>query len=515
MGRDIVGQDGKPIAGAESCKVLGNFAVHPWSYSRLFEGAPRSRAEFANQQWVWLALRGRTNDSNKTFTKGFERWMAEGGIYRSMPVFVTQSRMASLDAVYNPCVAQTSDLVQFNKKENFRCVDGDYVPTYDKLGNSLSWMIEQSAVELLSAIRAGQLSAYNTEGVENALIIDPQALGSALSPQFALQGAGSDRTSKMGTAKAGGLLSGLVDLIIGMNRNKYTYNGSSNSRSNSYTNGPLQMAGYGGFGVPSSPVSGKRNGRYYVSQSPSPISAIPRSARNVSIPDDAQLIQYPGENHAYYRTNATQEWKDSMYALYGDEYVGTQKLVGTNGEILYVDRFKDGRNDWYKDVDGKLIATHSTVGTVDTRDRSDLQRDQTIGGVKYKVINNTEFNRAQFDGQENVVSTFNLNPNNPRESFYSDVNRRTGDVRNYDFNGASIASVESNGRPRKDALPSSTNFFSPPTNPPPESMYRGFNVGTGPDMGDGDYGEVPEWGGSFNDGTGTDMGDGDYGEVPN
>jgi|GEM_PF-3645920 len=538
-GRNIVGQDGKAIAGAESCKVLGNFAVHPWSYSRLFEANPRSREEFANQQWVWLALRGRTTDSNKTFTRGFERWMAEGGIYRSMPVFVTQTRMASLDAIYNPCVAQTSNLVRFDKKENFRCVDGDYAPAYDKLGNSLSWMIEQSAVELLSAIRAGQFSAYNTTGVENALIIDPQALGSALSPQFALEGAGADQTPKMGTAKAGGLLSGLVDLIIAMNRNKYTYGGSGNSRFNSYNNGPLQMAGYGGFGTPSSPVAGKRNGRYYVNRPQTSMSARPPSARDVLIPDDAQLIQYPGENHAYYRTNATQDWKDSMYALYGDEYAGTQKLVGTNGEILYVDRFKDGRNDWYKQENGKLIATHSTVGTTNVTDRSDLQRDQTINGVKYKVIDNTRFNQTQFDGQKNVTSTFYHNVKNPEQSFYLD-RQADGNFRGYYKDGSVITQVGQmlgreeqvqsivdrvagpNSRPTAGA-PSESNppsdFFASPSQQPPSasgSIYEGPDVSSGTNLLPGGS---PFAGGStsnepVNDGTGDDMGDGPHGSVP-
>ena len=538
-GRNIVGQDGKAIAGAESCEVLGNFAVHPWSYSRLFEANPRSREEFANQQWVWLALRGRTTDSNKTFTRGFERWMAEGGIYRSMPVFVTQTRMASLDAIYNPCVAQTSNLVRFDKRENFRCIDGDYAPAFDKLGNSLSWMIEQSAVELLSAIRAGQFSAYNTTGVENALIIDPQALKSALSPKFALDGAGSDKTSKMETAKAGGLISGLVDLIIVRNRNKYTYGGSGNSRFNSYNNGPLQMAGYGGFGTPSSPVAGKRNGRYYVNRPQTSMSARPPSASDVLIPDDAQLIQYPGENHAYYRTNATQDWKDKMYALYGDEYAGTEKLVGTNGEILYVDRFKDGRNDWYKEVDGKLIATHSTVGTTNVTDRSDLQRDQTINGVKYKVIDNTKFNQAQFDDQSGVTSTFYHNEKNPELSFYVD-RQADGTYRGYHRDGSAMGEVggrfktseehqreilervrqqiSSRSEAPTDSKPKGGFYDQQPQQPPNASG----SIYDQPDYSSGTSllpGGSPFAGGSMsnepvNDGSGDDMGDGDHGLVP-
>ncbi len=342
-GPAIVGMDGRPIPGAESCSIFTNYAVHPWSFASLFEASIKNPQEFAKQQWFWLALRGRTAKQGYGFADGFDLWMAEAGIYASAPQAVVESSLAKWDTLYNPCQpVDTSKKLGFNKHEAFACVDGDYEPKADKLGTELINLINSSGAELLAAINAGEFKEFQTAGIETALMITNAPASNS-----------GKSSLKLAAGKKFRPFGGFFANLLARSPANTSYQGRN----------PVQGSNYSSYRPPQQP----------------PITYPPGT--NFSYPDEPGSI--------YRQQDVTQLYRGQNYGL-GAGY-RTMRITSPTGQEQYVDVFSQangGSKNVYWTRDPKLgwVQGATTVGTVDGIDRSNTTVSRDYPGWKQTPV---------------------------------------------------------------------------------------------------------------------------------
>jgi len=367
IGPRIVGADGQPIRGAESCAIFTSFAVHPWAYGTLFDGPPRTKESFMKQQWVWLAMRGRTTSNGFGFAAGFDRWMNEGGIFANMPQPLVDRKIEHWDRLYNPCQRiDAAKVFGIDKREFFSCVDGDYEPKSDKLGNLLVNMLNESGQDLVMRIRANEFHMYDTAGLEQAIVIqNPQsAVANAQS------GAGTGQTGK----------SASLGLVSKTAKGRF-FRARSAGGSAYQKRTPLFFAGYSAysnFKRPAPVVTRRGDPVYstYRNQSRSPVGApysgqyVPEAARSFSYASNPQDV--------YLREDIT-----GPNAGRGSPKV-FRHINQTTGEVMVVEESPNGSNQWWsQDRDGGWRNRGTSYGTESTSNRGPVysERDGTYVDV--------------------------------------------------------------------------------------------------------------------------------------
>jgi hypothetical protein len=374
IGPRIVGIDGQPIAGAESCSIFTNFAVHPWAYGALFDRPPQTRDAFMKQQWVWLAMRGRTTANSYGFAAGFDLWMNEGGIFANMPQPLVDRKIEQWDRLFNPC--QRVDVAKafgIDKREFFSCVNGDYEPRSDKLGGLLVSMLNESGQELVARIRAGEFSLYDTTGIEQAIVIQN------LQPASASTGKSLNLVSR--AAKNGFRRSGSV------------YGSSYQSRT------PLFFAGYRKFGNATRPAPVQRNGQRYYSpyrnQSSNPASSAyrPRPDRAFSFPDNPNTL--------YISSDVSSQFRGQNYGS-GSGYTTERRVNAITGEVEYVDRYRNGSAIfWQQDALGGW--TRTGVG----RDSALIQGPSVVRNADGTLVTDVTRQMRSLYGEGDAYSPLN------------------------------------------------------------------------------------------------------------
>ena len=350
IGPKIVGADGQPIRGAESCAIFTSFAVHPWAYGTLFDGPPRTKESFMKQQWVWLAMRGRTTSNGFGFAAGFDRWMNEGGIFANMPQPLVDRKIEHWDRLYNPC--QRSDAAKvfgIDKREFFSCVNGDYEPKSDKLGNLLVNMLNESGQDLVMRIRANEFHMYDTTGIEQAIVIqNPQS-----AVTNAQSGAGTVQTGKSASL-------GLVSKTA-----KWGYRARSAGGSAYQSRTPLFFAGYSKYGNTTRPAPVLQNQQPYYSRYRNQTTSFNNPASSFNNPASSQYrpsgdrsFSFPDNpNTLYVSSDVTRDYRGENYGE-GSGYTTERRVNSTTGEVEFVDRFANGRSIfWQQDAFGGWTRT--------------------------------------------------------------------------------------------------------------------------------------------------------------
>ena len=347
IGPKIVGADGQPIRGAESCTIFTSFAVHPWAYGTLFDGPPRTKESFMKQQWVWLAMRGRTTSNGSGFAAGFDRWMNEGGIFANMPQPLVDRKIEHWDRLYNPC--QRTDAAKvfgIDKREFFSCVNGDYEPKSDKLGSLLVNMLNESGQDLVMRIRANEFHMYDTTGIEQAIVIqNPQS-----AVTNAQSGAGTVRTGK----------SASLGLVSKTAKRRYRARSAGGSAYQKRT--PLFFAGYSAysnFKRPAPVVTRRGDPVYstYLNQSRSPARAPSAGQFGPQAPMSFSYADNP--QNAILQQDIT-----SPNARPGSPRV-LRQINQSTGEKRLVFQYADGTNEWWLDErNGGLRKLGTTTGNV-------------------------------------------------------------------------------------------------------------------------------------------------------
>jgi len=332
IGPRIVGADGQPIRGAESCAIFTSFAVHPWAYGTLFDRPARTKGDFIKQQWVWLAMRGRTTSNGSGFAAGFDRWMNEGGIFANMPQPLVDRKIEHWDRLYNPC--QRTDAAKvfgIDKREFFSCVNGDYEPKSDKLGSLLVNMLNESGQDLVMRIRANEFHMYDTTGLEQAIVIQ--------NPQSAVAKAQSG-TGKTGKSASLGLVSKTA---------KWGYRARSAGGSAYQSRTPLFYAGYSKYGNTTRPAPVLQNQQPYYSRYRNQTTSFNNPASAQYRPSGDRTFSFPDNpNTLYVSSDVTRDFKGENYG--GGSGYKTERRVNTlTGEVEFVDQFANGRSIFWKE----------------------------------------------------------------------------------------------------------------------------------------------------------------------
>ncbi|NBQ52977.1 MAG: hypothetical protein EBU49_05285 [Proteobacteria bacterium] len=341
IGPRIVGADGQPIRGAESCAIFTSFAVHPWAYGTLFDRPARTKGDFIKQQWVWLAMRGRTTSNGSGFAAGFDRWMNEGGIFANMPQPLVDRKIEHWDRLYNPC--QRTDAAKvfgIDKREFFSCVNGDYEPKSDKLGSLLVNMLNESGQDLVMRIRANEFHMYDTTGLEQAIVIQ--------NPQSAVAKAQSG-TGKTGKSASLGLVSKTA---------KWGYRARSAGGSAYQSRTPLFYAGYSKYGNTTRPAPVLQNQQPYYSRYRNQTTSFNNPASAQYRPSGDRTFSFPDNpNTLYVSSDVTRDYRGSNYGE-GSGYTTERRVNSTTGEVEFVDRFANGRSIfWQQDAFGGWTRT--------------------------------------------------------------------------------------------------------------------------------------------------------------
>ncbi len=389
IGPKIVGADGQPIRGAESCAIFTSFAVHPWAYGTLFDGPPRTKESFMKQQWVWLAMRGRTTSNGFGFATGFDRWMNEGGIFANMPQPLVDLKIEHWDRLYNPC--QRTDAAKvfgIDKREFFSCVNGDYEPNSDKLGSLLVNMLNESGQDLVMRIRANEFHMYDTNGLEQAIVIqNPQsAVANAKS------GAGTVQTGKS------------ASLGLASKTAKWGYRARSAGGSAYQKRTPLFFAGYSAysnFKRPAPVVTRRGDPVYstYRNQSRSPARA----------PSSGQFGPQAPMSFSYANDPQNAIFQDDVTppnAGRGSPRV-LRQIIPSTGQERLVEQYPDGTNQWWlKERNGSLRNLGTTTGTASTITQGPVypERDGTYVDVT------ADMKRAGYD-MTNLRTAMIVGPN--------------------------------------------------------------------------------------------------------
>lgn len=417
IGSRIVGEDGLPIRGAESCTIFTSFAVHPWAFGTLFESPPQTKEAFLKQQWVWLAMRGRTTGDGYGYAAGFDRWMNEGGIFTNMPQPLVDQKVEQWDRLFNPC--QSVDIAKafgIDKREFFTCVDGDYEPRSDKMGALLVNLLNESGDDLVRRIIAGEFYMHDTSGIEQAIVIQ--------NPQSAIANAQSDK---------GGKSIGLVTKKTYSPVRRRGFRGSHFTGRN-----PTTFAGYSKFSNAKRPAPALRNGQRYYSpyrnQTLNPASSQyrPTATSSFSFADKPDTL--------YVSQDVTRDYKGQNYG-YGSSYTTEQRSNVMTGKVQYIDRYRNGSSIfWEKDTYGNW--TRTAFGT--DKKTNAGPATNAIPGVGVSVDVTKQMARTY--GSYDTNSTAMVNPNGST-TIYDTTHSRKGGASNtawiYDGNSQLIEKVTS------------------------------------------------------------------------
>ena len=356
IGPRIVGADGQPIRGAESCTIFTSFAVHPWAYGTLFDRPAQTKDDFIKQQWVWLAMRGRTTSNGFGFAAGFDRWMNEGGIFVNMPQPLVDRKIEHWDRLYNPCQSvDRAKVFGFDKREAFACVGGDYEPKSDKLGTLLVNMLNESGQDLVMRIRANEFHKYDTTGIEQAIVIqNPQsAVANAQS------GAGTVQTGK----------SASLGLVSKTAKRRYRARSAGGWACQSRT--PLSFSGYRRYSNPARPAPVLRNNQPvyspYTNQTFRPVVNSPASPNyKPAAPRSFRFNDEP--NSLYVEIDESQRYKGEDHG-YGAGYQTFARHDATTGKVVYRDTYSNGEQRFWNfdelegwEYLGKGVDSASTAG---------------------------------------------------------------------------------------------------------------------------------------------------------
>lgn len=403
----VVGVNGQPIPGAESCTIITKNALHPWAYQKLFETPAKTQNDYLNQQWLWLAIRGRTTGQSSGFTVGFDQWMAEAGVYRSLPMALVDRRISQWDTLYNPCVkGNSADNFGFNKNDGFSCVDGDYEPKNDKLGSRILTLIDQTSINLVTAIKAGEFSQHDTTGLEAAIVVTAGAKASSGQSGFQLAN------------NRGGFLRNLFSVFMPM-------------RGSSYQGyGPTQHQGYAAF----APMRRPPPQRSRVTQQPST-----RTPSNSQQPTNTtgQTSVVVGSGEATLQQDVTDQFGGADYGQ-GKGYKTYRFTEAASGKQQFVDIFPNGKRQWWeKDAAGgwkqlKNTPEMNSYSPDYSIQNGRLGQDFADGSKAVDVTKEMRSRYGDIYDSDNTTTTMVVRKDGTRT--YRDHNSKTGEDRWYSMN---------------------------------------------------------------------------------